>query len=340
MKIDHVHFYVRDALATKNWFTSYLGFKSISSISNSHTLMIAIAINNIHVKISSPLNSASPVADYLKFHPPGVADVAFQVQNIESIVAQANYLGVKVWQTPQIFQSRQGKIKYAQIGGWNCLRHTLIETNRPVTVPATVATNITNIDHIVLNVAAEQLIPAVNLYQNLFGLKTQQTFKIQTKRTGLASQALIAPSGGVQFNINEPTDPNSQIQQFIEANGGSGIQHLALATKHIIQTVTQLRSRGVGFLAVPPVYYRELKLKFKKLPVNLTESEWQAIADQQILVDSDTNSPESLLMQVFTPPIFPEPTFFLEFIERRNQAKGFGKGNFQALFEAVERQQL
>ena len=351
MKIDHVHFYVRSATATRNWFISHLGFESIYSNQNSHTATEAIANNKVILKISSPLNASSPVATHLKFHPPGVVDLAFQVGDIELILAQAHKLSLNIWQSLKVDRSDRGVVKSAQIGGWNSLRHSLIETDQArETIYPTGTTNITDIDHIdhiVLNVAANQLTPAVDLYQALFGFKIQQTFNIQTEQSGLYSKALVDASGNVQFNINEPTDPDSQIQQFIEVNRGSGIQHLALRSSNLIQTVAQLRSRGVSFLAIPKAYYTNLKPRY--VPVNLTESEWQAIANQEILIDgdyaprtskADGSSSESLLMQVFTQPVFDEPTFFLEFIERRNQAQGFGQGNFQALFEAVEREQL
>ncbi|MEL7407924.1 MAG: VOC family protein, partial [Cyanobacteria bacterium J06558_2] len=201
------------------------------------------------------------------------------------------------------------------------------EVERPASKMAT-------IDHVVLNVARGQLNNAVSLYQELFGLRVQQQFKIQTNKSGLASQALIDDSGAVQFNINEPTDSNSQIQEFIDCNHGSGIQHLALRSPDLISDVAQMRRRGLNFLSVPSAYYHQLpQLE------GLNTLEQQTITQQQILIDCDRWLPQSLLMQIFTQPIFEQPTFFLEFIERRHNAQGFGQGNFQALFAAVEREQ-
>jgi 4-hydroxyphenylpyruvate dioxygenase len=145
----------------------------------------------------------------------------------------------------------------------------------------------------------------------------------------------------VQFNINQPTTANSQIQEFIDLNGGSGIQHLALRSQNLIADVAQLHQGDLKFLPVSPTYYHNLKPW-----QSLSSSERIAVAQQQILVDSDSTSatlgdrvfPQSLLMQIFTQPIFEQPTFFLEFIERRHSATGFGQGNFQSLFEAVEKQ--
>jgi len=356
MKIDHVHFYTRNATRTKDWFIQNVGFQAINTSINSHTHTEVIAYNSVIFLISSPLNSASEVAHYLDFHSPGVADVAFRVRDLESIIAQAGRLNLEVLQPPQVAVLGQEKVKYAKIAGWNSLQHTLIENSAAISSnyflpevrgcdcqPQTRIdshANIIDIDHIVLNVAVGELAQAVALYQTLFGLEIQQSFNIQTSRSGLYSQALVDRSGGVQFNINEPTSADSQIQEFIEINGGSGIQHLALRSPNLIQTVAEMRSRGVSFLSVPQTYYTHLKQRQKNLLPSLNIEEWLAIETEQILVDCDRNQSEALLMQVFTQPIFDQPTFFLEFIERRSQAQGFGQGNFKALFEAVEREQV
>ena len=137
-----------------------------------------------------------------------------------------------------------------------------------------------------------------------------------------------------RFNINEPTSSNSQIQEFIDLNGGSGIQHIALRSQNLIQDVASMQQEDVAFLNIPQSYYEQLDTT-----LNLTQEEWEAIANQQILVERDRLNPQSLLMQIFTQPIFEQPTFFLEFIERRQQAQGFGQGNFKELFAAVEREQ-
>ena len=347
MKIDRVHFYTRNAARTRDWFIDNVGFKAIGSYNDQKTQTEVIVLNSVCLVVSSPLTDSSPVAQYLNTHPSGVADIAFRVKDIQSIVNRAEYLGLAILQHPQIYRSSQGTFKYAKIQGWNCLQHTLIEESTvqpeyclPEIEIESGATfeygdrQITSIDHIVLNVAANQLNSAVELYQALFGLKIQQSFNIQTAKSGLSSQALIDNTGRVQFNINEPTCSNSQIQEFIDLNGGSGIQHLALRSQNLIADVARMQQNNLAFLTVPQSYYRQLSKT-----LNLTAEERQAIAKLQILVDRDRLNPQSLLMQIFTQPIFERPTFFLEFIERRQEAQGFGRGNFQALFEAVEREQ-
>lgn len=352
MKIDHVHFYTRNAARTRDWFISNVGFRAIGNCISQHTHTELIGLNSAYFLISSPLDSASPVAQYLKYHPSGVADVAFRVENLAAIIDRSRSLGRKILQNVQLKRSSQGSFKFAQITGWQDLRHTVIEAPEPwdYCVPMSIEpyqidqidqSNIINIDHIVLNVAQGKLDSAVELYQDLFNFKVQQSFNIQTRKSGLTSQALIDDVGEVQFNINQPTGANSQIQEFIDFNGGSGIQHLALRSQNLIADIAQMQQGDLKFLDVPPAYYHNLKTL---LALNLSER--KAVAQLQILVDGDHEAslegyhtlPQSRLMQIFTQPIFEQPTFFLEFIERRQNAQGFGQGNFTALFEAVERQ--
>lgn len=354
MQIDHVHFYTRDAIQTSNWLSRNIGFGAIAQTRDNHTHTEVITSNSVCLLISSPLNSSSPISGYLKAHPPGVADIAFRVSNLESILAKAEDLSVRILQFPQTYSSDRGKVKWAKIAGWDSLQHTLIENSTDIPcwhfllnnkhcrdASDPMPTDIIDIDHLVLNVAVGELDKAVTWYKNLFGFKIRQTFKIQTKRSGLYSQALVDPSGQVQFNINEPTSADSQIQEFIEINNGAGIQHIALRSTNILQTVAKMRSQGVSFLSVPKAYYAKLQQRYcnQSIP-SLRDWEWQAIESQQILVDWHQDTPESLLMQIFTQPILERPTFFWEIIERRKQAQGFGNGNFQALFEAVEREQF
>jgi 4-hydroxyphenylpyruvate dioxygenase len=348
MKIDHVHFYTRNAARTRDWFIHNVGFQAIANCVNQHTQTELIALNSAYFVISSPLNSISPVAQYLKYHPEGVADIAFRVKNLAATIERSRRLGVKIVQNIQLWQSFQSKFKFAQITGWQDLQHTLIEAKEELDCCVPIALKpyksdrpnqsyiksyITNIDHIVLNVAQGKLDAAVKLYQDLFNFKVQQSFKIQTNTSGLTSQALIDDAEEVQFNINQPTTTNSQIQEFINSNRGSGIQHLALRSQNLIADITQLHQK-LRFLTVPQAYYDRLKPL-----LSLSVAERSAVMQQQILVDGDYDTDsQSLLMQIFTQPIFEQPTFFLEFIERRHSAQGFGQGNFQALFEAVERQ--
>ena len=344
MKIDRVCFYVVDAAKTSNWLIHHLGFQLIKTYQNDHTYTQEIVNSGIYFVISSPLNNCSPVAHYLKKHPEGIVDVSFCLSNIEFILEQAVKLGVKILQPLH----QQHNIKYAQIAGWDSIKHTLIEYSTNVSGQNSLSNQVAlktsqsqlsliNIDHIVLNVAQGELNPAVAYYRALFDFKIQQRFQIQTPKSGLYSEALVDSSGQVQFNINEPTSANSQIQEFIDLNHGAGIQHLALRSHNIIETVTKMRNLGVEFLPIPPAYYTNLQQRLKRNNISIDHSEFQNISQQGILIDWDKYQPKSLLKQIFTQPILEKPTFFLEIIERKHNAQGFGEGNFQALFEAVER---
>lgn len=361
MKIDLIHFYVEDAPLWRNWFVRQMGFQAIGGgVWQNHTLIEVVKNGAVCFFLSSPLLSESPVAEFLRSHPPGVADVAFRVQNIEKLIAKAISYGAKLLQ-PII---QQPQLKWAKISAWGNLTHTLIEgtgnwdlgienwqNKNYSSSKSPTPVNFTGIDHVVLNVATGELEAAVTWYEKVLGLQRQQTFAIQTDWSALHSQVLVHPSKLVQFPINQPASANSQIQEFLDFNGGPGIQHIALQTSNLIEATKFLKDTNLKFLEVPPNYYTDLQ-KRQNLPLNLLDIE--KIQAQQILVDwqQDINNNQSeiipLLLQIFTQPIFGTPTFFFELIERRLgyiqgqqiPAQGFGEGNFRALFQAIEREQI
>lgn len=357
MNIDRVHFYVEDAKAWRNWFINKLGFQAVVGGSNTtHTCTEVVKSGSVCFVLSSPLTPLSPVAQFLRQHPPGVADVAFCVEDVEAVMKRAIAYNAKVLQPIQY----QAGCKWGKIAAWGSLTHTLIERRDgevgkwgdrevgrsgdgdfapPISeTHSPLATHhFSGIDHVVLNVAAGDLEGAAAWYENVLEFHSQQTFKIKTARSALYSQVMISRDRCVKFPINQPASPNSQIQEFLDANQGSGIQHIALHTPNIVSAIAQLRSSGVSFLPVPPTYYTQLRER-QELP--LLEAEFEEIAQQQILIDCGETNPHALLLQTFTQPIFDKPTFFFELIERRFQAVGFGEGNFRALFEAIEREQI
>lgn len=365
MKIDHVHFYVEDARAWRNWFVHKLGFQAHASVSSSgDTCTEIVKSGAIYFVLSSPLTPTSPVAEFLRQHPPGVADVAFCVEDIAAVMEQAQVYGAKITQP---LQHQQG-CKWGKIAAWGSLSHTLIQRQDdkqeepgsrtreggtlaeeiniyplyPLTpypsplIPDRSPLTFTGIDHIVLNVEKGDLDRAVAWYENVLGFHSRQSFKIQTDRSALSSQ-VMSHHNGVQFPINQPASPNSQIQEFLDANRGAGIQHIALQIPNIVQAIAHQRSCGVSFLPVPPTYYEKLQ---SRIGLPLRAAQLEEIARQEILVDWQQTNPQALLLQTFTQPIFTQPTFFFEIIERRFQAVGFGEGNFRALFEAIEREQI
>jgi len=359
MRIDHIHFYVKDALACCNWFVEQMGFQCVASGASCHTRTTVVKSGAIYFVLSEAIASNSPVAQFLRHHPPGVADIAFNVSDLECVIEQLLKRGAKVLQPLQIHHYESGHLKWAKVAAWGDMTHTLVEgcgirpiPDFPVQVdwlksnvhsqqsnvntPLTEA--FTHIDHVVLNVAAGDLSKAVEWYQQVLDFQPQQVFTIQTEKSGLCSQVMVHPETGTQLPINEPTSTNSQIQEFLDVNRGPGIQHIALATRNIVNAIAQLRRQGMSFINVPPSYYQMVRDRYPGY--QFSTAEWQAIAEQQILVDWQAQSPQALLLQTFTQPIFAEPTCFFEFIERRWGAKGFGEGNFRALFEAIEREQM
>lgn len=370
MEIDHIHFYVKNATAQRDWFVNCLGFEAIASFTHTDTHTELIQSGLVRFALSSPLSVTSPVAEYLDRHPPGVADIAFTVEDLASCLHQATAAGAKVLQPIQEQPPSFSPLKWAKIAGWGELSHTLIQRgdspdaipslpdpiypiltdepleksiyspqnnfHQPTSNPISPSFYL-NIDHIVLNVEQGDLKTALSWYENVLGFQGQQTFEIQTKRSGLHSQVMIYPESSIQFPLNEPTSDTSQVQEFLEFNQGPGIQHIALKTNNILGTVAQLRENGVSFIDVPPTYYATLR---QRLGFDETSADWQDIERKKILVDWHPETPNSLLLQTFTQPIFEQPTFFFEVIERRQEAAGFGEGNFQALFEAIEREQL
>lgn len=374
MKIDRVHFYVEDAIAWRNWFVHKLGFQAVaSSSSTNHTCTEVVKSGEVYFALSSPLKPSSPVANFLRQHPPGVADVTFCVEDIEAVMQQAKASGAQILQPIQ----HQEGYKWGKIAAWGSLTHTLIErlevrgqrhevrgerleaklvhptfregqsptsfilaSGKPKGLhpsPFPSVPTFAGIDHIVLNVAAGDLERAVAWYENVLGFNAQQAFKIQTERSALHSRVLVSSNKSVQFPINQPASPNSQIQEFLDFNRGAGIQHIALQIPNIVEAIACFRAFGLSFLSVPPSYYTQLQ---ERLGLPLSATELEEIAEQQILVDWQENNPHALLLQTFTQFIFNQPTFFFEIIERRSQAVGFGEGNFRALFEAIEREQI
>lgn len=352
MDFDHIHFYVHDAQQCRDWFLQVLGFQHLDTVTTESEQIELLQVGQIVCAFSSPLHPTSPVATYLQFHPPGVFDLAFRVQDAQSALVRAEHQGAVIVQPLTIEQQGSGTIKWGKVKGWGALQHTLVERLGSVSAlplgqnqsmvqwqadPLGKRGPFTHIDHAVLNVSENELRMAVNWYQRVFGLEPRRYFDIQTPRSGLRSEVLTHSQGQVKFPINEPTSANSQIQEFLDINRGPGIQHIALGTANIVETVAQLRARGLSLLDIPQSYYQQLRDQFEQQYSHLN---WPAIENQNILVDVEGKFGSGILLQTFTQPIFQQPTFFFEIIERQRQAQGFGQRNFLALFQAMEREQL
>ncbi len=360
MRIDHVHFYVEDANKWRDWFVNVMGFQSLGGGENNHTqteiVINGTSTNPIVFVLSSPLLSNSPVAQFLQIHPPGVADVAFAVDDLSTTIKQLTSTGTKLKQSPEKYYFSDGNLYWTQIVSYPGLVHTLVERHGQTPIlpydwvkerklAVYKQNKLTDIDHIVLNVAVGELEATANWYEQCLGFEKKQTFTIETKQSGLYSQVMVHPRNGIQFPINESLSNNSQIQEFLEINRGAGIQHIALKTNDIVGLTGQLSTLEISFLNVPDTYYQNLFEQNRELKSSLPN--WKEIIKQKILLDFEEQSnqekldkKEQILLQIFTQPIFEKPTFFFELIERRERVKGFGERNFRALFEAIEQEQI
>jgi 4-hydroxyphenylpyruvate dioxygenase len=334
MEIDCIHFYVVDATRTRDLLIKQMGLRDLGGKINEHTIEYLVGNSHLLFSIASPLNSTSPVADYLRLHPAGVKNISFRVPDLDEIRRKVTRLGIEILAV----SSAPDKLPWLTVRGWGSIDHTIIQASLELT-DSTIALDelITDIDHLVLNVAIGELEPAALWYRDLLDFQVQQTFDIHTQKSGLTSQALVSSCGKIRFNINQPSSSNSQIQEFLNTNRGAGIQHIALQTNDIFTTIDRMQQQELAFLPIDCTYYTQLQIRAKAAQQqSLSDDEWQKLQRLQILMDWNESAPEALLLQIFTQPIFESPTFFFEIIERRNRATGFGQGNFQALFEAIE----
>nr|WP_225901153.1 VOC family protein [[Leptolyngbya] sp. PCC 7376] len=309
LAIAYVHFYVDNLPYWQQQFQQIFDLESVETrvhfphLSDCDVLLRSSALQFV---LSAPHSSNNSVKYYLNQHPCGVADVAFFVSPALLLNLNLNLSMPTTIENPVGF------------------KHTLIPEKN-------IAKSNSNIDHVVLNVAQGDLEKTLSWYIEKLGFQQKQSFQIQTEYSGLTSRVLKHPSG-IQIPINQPGDNRSQIQEFIDYNRGAGVQHIAIRQQDLPGKIHELRRQGLDFLTVPQTYYCNLAQRY---PFLSKLSQWSSIKQAEILVDV-VRSPEMMLMQIFTQPIFKEPTFFWEFIERKEGATGFGEGNFQALFEAIE----
>lgn len=359
MEIDHLHFYVDDLERWQQWFSRRCTCELWGNGEDAMARRRLLVLGQVPLLLSAPQHDDSPIAQYLRQHPPGLADVAFQVADLQTALRHYWTATPSAEQPlvapPQPSYQAPG-LQWCQVAGWGSMRHTLIERERQsqenrfpgITLEKhrpVPPLHITAVDHAVLNVQTGDLARAVDWYERHFGFCRTQTFNIATSYSGLQSQVLVHPDGTATLPINQPATANSQVQEFLTHNRGAGIQHVALRSTDILQDVDRLKDLGLTFLPVPSTYYQGLPQRPGYCAQGL---DWAAIAQTQILVDWSPEAPQARLLQTFTQPIFDQPTFFFEVIERQTvwqqqqetTAQGFGEGNFRALFEAIEREQM
>lgn len=353
MEFNHLHFYVDDLAPWRQWFLNTWRGRLCPHQDKDSQGTLLIYLGRVPLQISDRQSRLPAVTQYLQLHPPGIGDLALRVRDLDQSLIRLLHYGGKV--LIPIQSDPWGRGRWCQIQGWGSLRHTLVESwiTHPW-VPGQVATaalpgagerGIDGIDHAVLNVSKSEFSAAVAWYVDHLGFEPQQWFKIETLWSALHSQVLTSPEGTAQLPINEPVTPTSQVQEFLHWNRGAGIQHVALHTSDIFQTVHQLKKGGVEFIDVPTAYYQALGQRPHYQPDRSLE---QALNQFKVLMDWETSFPHARLLQTFTQPFLDIPTLFFELIQRQainiegtpHRAGGFGEQNFQALFEAIEQEQL
>jgi 4-hydroxyphenylpyruvate dioxygenase len=347
---DYIEFYVSNAKQASYYYQTAFGFQPIAYAGLETGLIdretYILQQGKIRFALTSPLRSGTEIGRHIDKHGDAIKVIALWVDNAEAAYNETVKRGAKSFFAPIIEEDEFGQVVKAGIYTYGETIHVFIErTNykgvflpgfrpwNPAYKPATIG--LKYIDHVVGNVELGEMNEWVNFYGDVLGFTQIVSFDdkdISTEYTALMSKVVSNGNGRIKFPINEPAEglKKSQIEEYLDFHEGAGVQHLALATDDIIETVTQLRNRGIEFLTVPLTYYDDLKER-----VGQIDEDIEILKQLNILVDRDE---EGYLLQIFTKPLEPRPTIFFEIIQRRG-ATSFGKGNFKALFEAIEREQ-
>lgn len=347
---DHVEFYVGNAKQSAYYYQVAFGYKLIA-YSGPETgvrdrASYVLQQGKIRLVLTTSLLPEGPIADHVKLHGDGVKVLALWVDDAAKSYEATTSRGAVGIQAPTKLEDQHGSVVVASIKTYGDTIHTFVERKnyKGPFLPGFQAVNkpalaepigLQYIDHCVGNVGWGEMNTWVDYYSKVMGFNLLVTFDdkdISTEYSALMSKVVSNGNGYVKFPINEPAEgkKKSQIEEYLDFYHGAGVQHLALATDDILHTVSELRRRGVEFLYVPETYYDDLKERVGEI-----SEEIEAIKALNILVDRDE---EGYLLQIFTKPVEDRPTVFYEIIQRRG-AKSFGKGNFKALFESIEREQ-
>ncbi|MBI4930653.1 MAG: 4-hydroxyphenylpyruvate dioxygenase [Bacteroidetes bacterium] len=347
---DYVEFYVGNAKQSAYYYQSAWGFELVAyaglETGVKDRASYVLQQGKIRLVLTTSFDPNSEITKHVATHGDGVKVLALWVDDAEKSFNETVKRGAKPFSPPQTMKDEFGEVKVASIHTYGETLHTFVERKNykgaflPGYKPAksilkTSPVGLKVVDHCVGNVELGQMNEWVKFYEEAMGFKLLITFDdkdISTEFTALMSKVVSNGNGYVKFPINEPAKgkKKSQIDEYLEFYKGSGVQHIALLTEDIISTVTELRKRGVDFLYVPETYYDDLFARVGKI-----DEDVEQIKKLNILVDRDE---EGYLLQLFTKPVEDRPTVFYEIIQRKG-AKSFGKGNFKALFEAIEREQ-
>jgi 4-hydroxyphenylpyruvate dioxygenase len=347
---DYVEFYVGNAKQASHYYRTAFGFELLGyrgpETGVRDRASYLLQQGKIRLVLTTAIRPDHPAAQHVHAHGDGVRDIALWVDDAREAFRAAVERGAQPVQEPTVLRDDEGEVVIAAIQTYGDTIHSLVERRnyrgafipgfRPVESrynPPPVG--LQHVDHCVGNVELGRMNTWVKFYEDVMGFRNLISFDdkdISTEYSSLMSKVVASGNERIKFPINEPAQgkKKSQIDEYLEFYRGPGVQHLAIATDDIIETVTALRDRGVEFLRVPTTYYSDLQARVGRIdePVD-------ALADLGILVDRD---PDGYLLQIFTKPVQDRPTLFYEIIQRKG-ARSFGKGNFKALFEAIEREQ-
>jgi 4-hydroxyphenylpyruvate dioxygenase len=347
---DYVEFYVANAKQAAYFYKSAFGFQSLAYAGPETGVKgkasYAIRQNKLTFVLTTPLRSNTEIAEHIYNHGDGIKALALRVDDAQDAWIQTTKRGAKNYMQPEVLHDEYGEFVMSGIHTYGETVHLFIERKNytGAFMPGYVAwktdynpssTGLQYVDHCVGNVGWNQMDKWVKFYEDVMGFRNILSFDdedISTEYSALMSKVMSNGNGYVKFPINEPAEgkKKSQVEEYLQFYDGEGVQHVALATNNIVETVKELKQRGVEFLKIPSTYYDDLIARVGKIDEDI-----EPLKDLGILVDRDD---EGYLLQIFTKPVEDRPTLFFEIIQRKG-AKSFGKGNFKALFEAIEREQ-
>jgi 4-hydroxyphenylpyruvate dioxygenase len=347
---DYIEFYVGNARQAAYFYRVAMGFSLVAyagpETGRRDCASYVLQQGKIRFVLTTPLRPDNEVAGHIHLHGDGVRDVALWVDDARLAWKETIRRGARSVQEPLETSDEFGRAKMASIAIYGDTIHTFVERKNyrgpflpgyqeKIDDPVSRPTGLLHVDHVVGNVGWNEMNRWVDFYSDVMGFSLYQHFDekdISTEYSALMSKVMANGNGRVKFPLNEPAEGRrkSQIEEYLEFHHGPGVQHIALATDDILHTVSCMQEQGVEFLRVPHSYYTSLQARTGRIDEPLEELERLGI-----LVDRDD---EGYMLQIFTRPVEDRPTLFFEIIQRKG-SRSFGKGNFKALFEAIEREQ-
>lgn len=352
---DYVEFYVGNAKQSAHYYKTAFGFQSHAykglETGSRDVVSYVLKQDKIRIVLTTPLHSKSPINDHIVKHGDGVKVIALWVDDARSAYKETTQRGARSYMEPTVEKDEHGEVVRAGIYTYGETVHMFVERKnyKGAFLPGFRAwksdynpepTGLKYIDHMVGNVGWGEMNTWVKWYEDVMGFVNFLSFddkQIHTEYSALMSKVMSNGNGRIKFPINEPAKgiKKSQIEEYLDFYEGAGVQHLALATDDVIATVAQLKARGVEFLPPPPQEYYDDIPRRLGAHMDMMKEDIKELQKLSILVDADE---EGYLLQIFTKPLEDRPTLFFEIIQRMG-AKGFGAGNFKALFESIEREQ-